>query len=220
MATIPESYFISTEGPGIAGGRYPDLFGEYVLSATEYKGLEVLLYKHISSSGQEFYMLNYTETNSWLVANQHQPLLMTPRLANKVNPTTLAPSEGWFLHISLDNGLRMVNDTSIRVKAVTDCIWSEWTEGECSKDCGSGFKTFTRKIIKAADSDGECLGEGLKTEHCNVHHCPGITFMMVLLILVTILGVCGAVTFILHKKGYIKFKTSNVVTLDMISLGD
>ena len=103
MARIPEIYLISNsgEGPGIAGGRYPDLFGEYVFSATEYKGLEVLLYKHTSSSGQEFYMMNYTETNSWLVAN-HQTLLMTPRYENKVNPWTHAPSEGWFLHISLD----------------------------------------------------------------------------------------------------------------------
>ena len=164
-------------------------------------------------------MLNYTETNSWVVAD-HRTRLITPRFVDKVDPWTHAPSEGWRMHISLDNGWRMVNDSSIRVSALNDCTWSEWHEGECSKDCGSGYKTFTRKIVKPAVADGECHGEGHRTEHCNEHECPWVTFLMVLVILVTILGGCGGIIYFLHKKGYINFKTNNIVTIDMINLGD
>ena len=56
---------------------------------------------------------------------------------------------------------------------VVDCQWSEWQHGPCSKTCGSGVKVISRtEIVKAQNGGKPCIGDGTKTEHCNIQDCP------------------------------------------------
>ena len=54
-----------------------------------------------------------------------------------------------------------------------DCQWSEWHYGSCSKTCGSGVKVISRtEKVKALNGGKPCIGDGTKTEHCNIQDCP------------------------------------------------
>ena len=50
-------------------------------------------------------------------------------------------------------------------------MWSSWEESDCSKECGGGYKNFTRKIAKRAIRHGECPGASWRVEHCNEMLC-------------------------------------------------
>ena len=61
--------------------------------------------------------------------------------------------------------------------SLVDCAWSDWSIGECSKDCGSGIRINTRKIqVNSSYGGQDCSGEHNFTEVCNVQECPGNTF--------------------------------------------
>ena len=58
--------------------------------------------------------------------------------------------------------------------AIVDCEWDEWTNGTCSKSCGGGLMTRTRKPKRDAAHGGKnCTGDPRIHESCNVQECPG-----------------------------------------------
>ena len=61
---------------------------------------------------------------------------------------------------------------------VVDCVWSNWTIGECDKTCGGGFRTNSRAPTPEAQHGGEeCTGHPTVTESCNIQECPGIFYV-------------------------------------------
>ena len=60
---------------------------------------------------------------------------------------------------------------------VVNCKWSaysKWTK--CSRSCGGGIRTSTRKIEQEALNGGTpCIGEATRNETCNSDICPGIS---------------------------------------------
>ena len=57
---------------------------------------------------------------------------------------------------------------------VVDCEWDEWMIGECSKTCGGGLLTKSRKLkVDEARGGLECTGDPVVSESCNVQECPG-----------------------------------------------
>ena len=58
---------------------------------------------------------------------------------------------------------------------IVPCEWSEWTVGECSKECGGGTHTKTRTEKAKAEHGGEeCSAEHSTIEEsCNVFECKG-----------------------------------------------
>ena len=57
---------------------------------------------------------------------------------------------------------------------VTNCQWGNWTLGECSRRCGKGTRTNTRKRIVEEANGGTCAGESSMTENCNIQECTGM----------------------------------------------
>ena len=55
-----------------------------------------------------------------------------------------------------------------------DCEWGDWSNGTCSKTCGSGEMTKTRNKTIVEDHGGSCSGQSTSTETCNTINCPGI----------------------------------------------
>jgi len=53
-----------------------------------------------------------------------------------------------------------------------DCVWSEWTIGECSQTCGEGKRNNTRTKVLAQFGGKECEGEGSAVEDCDLPECP------------------------------------------------
>ena len=58
-----------------------------------------------------------------------------------------------------------------------DCVWGSWGEwSTCSKTCGWGVKSLSRKVARPASDGGKnCEGSGVKREACNVQACPDVT---------------------------------------------
>ena len=57
---------------------------------------------------------------------------------------------------------------------LVNCVWNEWNEGECSKQCGGGKRTNTRAPrVNAAYGGKECIGTSSIEESCNTQECPG-----------------------------------------------
>ena len=57
---------------------------------------------------------------------------------------------------------------------VVDCVWEEWIVGECSRTCGGGIQTNTRKPSTTSAHGGkECSGSSNITKSCNTQDCPG-----------------------------------------------
>ena len=74
-------------------------------------------------------------------------------------------------------------------------MWSQWEEAsDCSKECGGGFKNFTRDVIKSKIEHGFCLGDYWKVEHCNENLCPEdiilIGVVPILIVLLLLAAVC------------------------------
>ena len=60
------------------------------------------------------------------------------------------------------------------MNGTVDCEWDEWEVGECSKSCGGGTRTNSRKPSIDAEHGGEdCSGSSIVSESCNVQECPG-----------------------------------------------
>ena len=59
---------------------------------------------------------------------------------------------------------------------IVDGGWSSWTYGPCSKTCGGGTQTLTRKCDNPAHDCGgmECSGLAITQNTCNDHCCPGM----------------------------------------------
>jgi hypothetical protein len=59
-------------------------------------------------------------------------------------------------------------------KSAIDGDWSEWKSGICSKECGEGEETQTRKCDnpKPENSGKECSGDSTKKITCNTKACP------------------------------------------------
>ena len=53
------------------------------------------------------------------------------------------------------------------------CKWSDWEEGECSKECGEGTQTNTRTKLVEEAHGGTCSGETTEVVECMVKECPG-----------------------------------------------
>ena len=58
---------------------------------------------------------------------------------------------------------------------LVNCVWDdygEWTS--CSKPCGGGQQSRTRRIKIEADNGGkECIGSVTDTKECNTQECIG-----------------------------------------------
>jgi len=54
--------------------------------------------------------------------------------------------------------------------------WGKWSGyGVCSKTCGGGTRSRSRRCDSPAPAHGgnKCSGLGKQTASCNVQHCPG-----------------------------------------------
>ena len=58
---------------------------------------------------------------------------------------------------------------------LVDGGWSSWTNGSCSKTCGGGTQTLTRKCDnpKPACFGKNCSGPSDRQDVCNTDCCPG-----------------------------------------------
>ena len=55
-----------------------------------------------------------------------------------------------------------------------NCEWGNWIPtGSCSKSCGGGNQRYSRKKLVVEDLGGNCTGQALKVEKCNIKECPG-----------------------------------------------
>ena len=69
---------------------------------------------------------------------------------------------------------RALNDLFIPICDIVHCQWSEWTNGTCTKSCGSGSRTNVRtKKVAAANGGDECVGSSTAEKNCNTQNCPG-----------------------------------------------
>ena len=70
--------------------------------------------------------------------------------------------------LSKDNTLRTVSRPNRGLRYGMKGIWGEWTEwSSCSKSCGTGLKTRTRKCMK-----GACRGLSEMPKRCKKKVCP------------------------------------------------
>ena len=51
-------------------------------------------------------------------------------------------------------------------------MWGSWDVGSCSKSCGGGKKTKTRRKTVTEKYNGKCEGSSNLEENCNEQHCP------------------------------------------------
>jgi len=55
----------------------------------------------------------------------------------------------------------------------TDCKWSGWEYGQCTKTCGGGKRTnYRKKLVQHSNGGRPCTGSTWETESCNTHSCP------------------------------------------------
>ena len=80
-----------------------------------------------------------------------------------------------------------------------------------NKECGGGYRTFSRRILKPAVKEGECAGEIQRTEHCNERLCPGVQALRVIAILTITSAICGAIIYYLKHIGIVSIKSTKIV---------
>ena len=58
-----------------------------------------------------------------------------------------------------------------------DCVWGDWVEGKCSKECGGGIQIdFRKKNQEELFGGNPCDGEPTREVECNTNECPGLMF--------------------------------------------
>jgi hypothetical protein len=59
---------------------------------------------------------------------------------------------------------------------IVNCVWNHWGQWEkCSKECGGGQQTRSRKErIPAQHGGNECAGKATETNECNRRNCPSV----------------------------------------------
>ena len=65
------------------------------------------------------------------------------------------------------------NRSNCIVDVSVNCIWGEWTDGNCSVPCGGGYQINFREKLVSEMYGGECEGDSETEEQCNMHMCPG-----------------------------------------------
>ena len=57
---------------------------------------------------------------------------------------------------------------------LVDCQWSSWSKwSPCTKTCGEGQRTKTRKVLRTARNGGkDCVGDSRLTSQCQTRQCP------------------------------------------------
>ena len=117
MSEIPETYFITGESRGLTRERHPDVLGQYDLVATSYRSIPSLIYKKNTTQTWEtvYWMFNVTDDGDWIVGSEHREVLLR---ATVPDHGFHAPPDKWRLSIrTADNTYRLVEDTSVRVRA-------------------------------------------------------------------------------------------------------
>ena len=54
-----------------------------------------------------------------------------------------------------------------------NCKWGDWSTGQCSRSCGGGQRTKTRKKTVEEKHGGTCTGTASDSEACNTQGCSG-----------------------------------------------
>jgi len=193
MSDIPETYHTTGDIGGLTRERHSNILGQYDLVATSYRNITVLIYKkNTTEHDQVFWMFNVTDRGDWVVGSDggQEIFLRTSVPGHGLH----APTDNWKLSIkTADRSYRLVDDTSLTVRAEIDCLWGSWVESDCSKECGGGYKNFTRHVIKRAIKNGECPGASWRVEHCNMMMCPTqITILMATVTIVAVLIVLAS----------------------------
>ena len=117
MSEIPETYFITGESKGLTRERRPDVLGQYDLVATSYRSIPSLIYKKNTTQTWEtvYWMFNVTDDGDWIVGSKNREVLLR---ATVPDHGFHAPPDKWRLSIrTADNTYRLVEDTSVRVRA-------------------------------------------------------------------------------------------------------
>ena len=67
---------------------------------------------------------------------------------------------------------------------IADCIWASWGDwSTCTKTCGGGTQTRTRKVETYETKVGDCIGEPIEEQECNTGICPAGAGMNIIVIL-------------------------------------
>ena len=90
-----------------------------------------------------------------------------------------------------------------------DCLWADWeAEAACSKACGGGAQTLTRRRARNASGNGlPCQGENTRLAHCNEALCPGVVLLIVVLVLLLLFAPLG---FLCYRNKYSRLHTPNI----------
>ena len=68
--------------------------------------------------------------------------------------------------------------------APTDCKWSDWEYGQCTKTCGGGKRTnYRKKLVQQSNGGRPCTGPTSETKSCNTHSCPIGAYLLFALII-------------------------------------
>ena len=82
-----------------------------------------------------------------------------------------------------------------------ECVWSEWSEGECSKTCGDGVQIFRRRLTNETLAGAMCGGETMKTEVCRREECLAHShYYVAIIVLLVLLLVFSTVAFLYKMK--------------------
>ena len=72
----------------------------------------------------------------------------------------------------------LVNDYFWTEYAPIDCVWDAWGGWTaCSKTCGGGIQTKTRKKTKQEENGGRCSNRFTENKACGENECPGIFYI-------------------------------------------
>ena len=61
---------------------------------------------------------------------------------------------------------------TLNLAVAIDCEWGSWSIEACTKTCGEGTRTKTRKVAVKETNGGTCVGSRRITEPCNEKNCP------------------------------------------------
>ena len=66
-------------------------------------------------------------------------------------------------------------EVEVLALTIVDCEWSQWQRWSgCSKTCGGGSRSRSRKVEIQAENGGQtCEGDSFQIEDCSTNGCPG-----------------------------------------------